>query len=211
MVSLMLGTGLIVARRFPLSSIIAIPSTVGLAYLLTGNILFTLFMRGQNEQILLSLSGRTTLWDWGWQAFIAKPWFGSGWGVGSRAAMAKILPTSDLPSFHNGAVEVLLGVGLAGFAIWAWAVAWNWWLAATAYFRGDLLAVVIVVPTTATFLSIGVGGWLDFFVQYFLVLSALLWVRQQRRIKSSTGREPRPCPTLSSRRAATSEGLGSQG
>lgn len=197
MVSLAVGTGLIVARRFPLSSIIAIPSTLGFAYVLGAHTLFELFMRGQDEGALLSLSGRTNLWHLGWEAFIAKPWFGSGWGVGSRAAILQLFPmgslaASDTASLHNGAIEVLLGVGLFGFAIWAWALVWSWWLAAAAYLRGETLSVSIVVPTTATFLSTGVGGWLDFFLQYFLVLTALLWLRQrQRRIKMATGRASR--------------------
>lgn len=194
MISLVVGTGLILARRFPASSVFTFPAVAGLAIILFGDALQTLFLRGEDREELLSLSGRTTLWDWGWQAFWSQPWLGSGWGVGSRVVFLHTNPPgggfgSTIASVHNGVLEVLLGVGLVGFSIWACAVVWSWWLAAAAYLRGDYLGFTIgmVVPTTATFLSTGVGGWLDFFVQYFLAVTALLSLHQQQRVKATTG------------------------
>ena len=194
MISLVVGTGLILARRFPASSVVTFPAAAGLAIILFGHTLQTLFLRGEDQEELLSLSGRTTLWDWGWQAFLSQPWLGSGWGVGSRVVLLhNVGPSggafgSTIASLHNGVLEVLLGVGLVGFIIWACAVVWSCWLAAAAYLRGDYLPLTIgmMVPATATFLSTGVGGWLDFFVQYFLAVTALLSLHQQQRVKATT-------------------------
>jgi len=191
MISLVVGTGLILARRFPASSVVTFPAAAGLAIILFGHTLQTLFLRGEDQEELLSLSGRTTLWDWGWEAFLTQPWLGSGWGVGSRVVLLHNVGPSGgafggtIASLHNGVLEVLLGVGLVGFIIWACAVVWSCWLAAAAYLRGDYLPFIIgmMVPATATFLSTGVGGWLDFFVQYFLAVTALLSLHQQQRSK----------------------------
>jgi O-antigen ligase len=204
MISLVVGTGLILARRFPISSVFTIPAVAGLAIILFGDTLLTLFLRGQDQEELLSLSGRTTLWDWAWTAFLSRPWLGSGWGEGSRVVFLHMIPPgggfgSTIASVHSGVFEVLLGVGLVGFAIWAWAVVWSWWQTVGAYLKGDSLpfAIGMVVPATATFLSTGTGGWLDFFVQYFLAVTALLSLRQQQQLKSTTGgRAARPMLTV---------------
>jgi O-antigen ligase len=182
MASFLVGTVLVLAKRFPISSVFIIPAAAGLAIILFGDTLLRLFLRGEDEEMLLSLTGRTTWWEWGWTAFLSRPWFGSGWGVGSRVVFLRLLGMTPA-SVHNGLLEVLLGVGLVGFAIWASAVVWTWWLAAAAYLRGDpplVFIIGMVVPTTATFLSTGIGGWLDFFVQHFLAAAALLWFRQQQ-------------------------------
>lgn len=192
MISLVVGTVLILARRFPVSSVFAIPASAGFAIILFGDTLLSLFLRGQDQEELLSLSGRTNLWEWAWTAFLSRPWLGSGWGAGSRALFQHGVGNfgSTISSVHSGLLEVLLGVGLVGFAIWAWAVVWSWWLAAVAYLRGDPLPFIIgmIVATTATFLSTGIGGWLDFFNQHFLAITALLWLRQQQRVKVTRGR-----------------------
>jgi O-antigen ligase len=186
MISLVIGTSFILVRRFRTSSAFIIPVIAGLMITLFGDTLLRLFVRGEDKEMLLSLSGRTTLWEFGWHSFLDRPWLGFGWGAGSRAVLLKLLDElpgegfgGNIASLHNGLLEVLLGVGLVGFVVWAWAVVWSLWLTVVAYFRGERLSSIVgmVVFITATILSLGVGGWLDFFVQQFLAMSALLWVR----------------------------------
>lgn len=190
MVSVVVGSALLFARRYPFASILAIPATAALASLLLGDTLLKLFVRGENDAELYSLTGRTDMWAAGWQAFIAQPFIGSGFGVGSRTLFLHHgVPGFDMmnSTLHNGPLEVVLGVGLVGFAIWAGAVSWGWRLAAAAYLRGDHLPTLIgmVVATTATFLSIGLGGWLNFTNQYFLAAVAFLWVRSRRSVATA--------------------------
>ena len=186
MVSAVVGSALLFTRRYPLKSIIAIPVTAALASLLMGNILLKLFQRGQDPELLYSLTGRTTMWEAAWQAFLTKPFFGTGFGVGSRTVFLSTAGFRHdlISSVHNGCLEVLLGVGLLGFSIWTWAVLWAMRLAIVAYLRGEHLSILIgmVVAISSTLLSIGVGGWLEFTPEYFLAVSALLWVRSRQRV-----------------------------
>jgi hypothetical protein len=46
--------------------------------------------------------------------------------------------------------------------------------------------VVVITIQTAT-LS-GAGGWLDFVMQHFLAVTALLWLHQKRRARGIVGR-----------------------
>jgi O-antigen ligase len=194
MIAVVLGTALIFARLYPMRSILAIPATAGFALLMFGDILLKLFMRGEDQAQFDSLSGRTTMWDAAWQVFLARPLygvlFGTGFGVGGRTVFLKLSSNALTPAFfngisslHNGLMEVLLGVGLFGFIVWLFAVLWATVPAIVAYIRGDqwpnLIGLVAVF--TATFLSTGIGGWLDQEVQYFLAASAILWLRGRQR------------------------------
>ena len=189
MVSLALGTTLILARQFPVLSIVVVAPIAGLASVLFGDKLVTLFLRGQDNDLLFSLSGRTSWWEVGWTAFLRRPVIGAGWGVGSRVAVRQFggIVMADVSTLHNGFLEVLLGVGLVGFAIWVSVVVWAYRLAIAAYLRNQSLSLVVglVVCGTATLLSTGIGGGLDFIVQYFLAVTALLWVQRQQQVNTA--------------------------
>jgi O-antigen ligase len=190
MVSAVVGSALLLVRRRPFAALCVIPPAAALVALVYGRTLVALFLRGQDEQMFMSLSGRTTLWEWGWQGFLRQPFFGMGFGVGSRTVFEKVGVGSVesgygglISSLHNGPLEVLLGVGLAGFIIWAIAILWGWRLAAAAYLRGERLDLTIgmVVAISSTFLSIGLGGWLDIGVGYFLASTGYHWLCQAQR------------------------------
>ena len=187
MVSLAVGTVLILARKFPVLSVVTVAPIAGLAAVLFGDKLVTLFLRGQDNALLFSLSGRTTWWELGWAAFLRRPVLGAGWGVGSRVAVRQFggIVMADVSTLHNGFLEVLLGVGLVGFAIWACVLVWSYGLAIAAYLRNDSLPFVVglVVCATATLLSTGIGGGLDFITQYFLAVTALLWVQGSSKLR----------------------------
>jgi O-antigen ligase len=202
MVSAVVGSALLLARRYPMGSVIAIPAIAGLASVLLGDPLWKLFLRGQDEELLYSMSGRTTMWEAGWQAFLTKPFFGAGFGVGSKGVLFSLF-THDFAqasSLHNGPLEVVLGVGLVGFSLWACAVSFAVSSVVVAYVRGDHLPILIgmVVAISSTFLSIGVGGWLDLVLLYFLAASAFFWVRSRQRGETARTHAAR----LSNREAA---------
>jgi O-antigen ligase len=184
------GTGLILFRHFPTSSVFMIPATGGIAVILLGNTLLNLFMRGQNPGMFYTLTGRTSIWEAGLAVFLTRPWLGSGWGVGARVVALAGFGPSGLTLLHNGFLEVLLGVGLVGFAIWVWALLWSWWLAATAYLRGDPLPFIVgmVAISLATVLLDGAGSWLDFLTQHFLAITGLLSLRQQKWVRATARR-----------------------
>jgi O-antigen ligase len=183
MISLTVGTVLILLRARPYQTLILIPLVGGLVFTFFGDALVALFLRGQDEEMLLSLSGRTTWWGWGWAAFLEHPFAGSGFGVGGRNVFLTNAAVSDTTSStHNGLLEVLLGVGLAGFAIWCASFLWSFVLVGAAYIAGRRLDVLAgwVVVLTATILSVGAGGWMDMIVAYLLLSSGILWEERQR-------------------------------
>jgi exopolysaccharide production protein ExoQ len=66
-----------------------------------------------------TLTGRTVLWDFGWQAFVEKPWFGYGfrayWESEKTTAMLlHYVMQQDLQIFHNNFVEVAVAFGVWG-------------------------------------------------------------------------------------------------
>jgi O-antigen ligase len=200
MVSLVVGSALLLLRRYPRGAPVPILAVAALAAVIFGNGLVRLFLRGEDQELLYSLSGRTSMWDVGWSAFLANPFHGFGFGEGSRTVMFMFgNEVHQASSLHNGPLEVLLGVGIIGFAIWAYAVLWGCYLVAGAYLKGRDYPVIFGMfeVIAATFLSIGLGGWLDIHIQYFLAASALLWVQKQRvrreqRSEIAAGDEARP-------------------
>ena len=69
--------------------------------------------RGQNTQLLESLSGRVDWWEFGWEQFLKQPWIGLGAYTGRFEVLAK-LGEIETSSIHNTYLEALLNVGVVG-------------------------------------------------------------------------------------------------
>lgn len=69
-----------------------------------------------------TLTGRSDLWDFGWQAFLTHPILGLGYKAywvsdATSAAYLKYFVRQDLWFFHNNWLEVAVGTGLVGLAL----------------------------------------------------------------------------------------------
>ena len=69
-----------------------------------------------------TLTGRSDLWDFGWQAFVTHPVLGLGYKAywvsdATSAAYLKYFVRQDLWFFHNNWLEVAVATGLVGLAI----------------------------------------------------------------------------------------------
>lgn len=187
---LMLGIGtiflLLMTRK--VSTLIFAPLLVGGVFYAAWSTLTTLFLRGQDEQLLFSMSNRTVMWGRAWDAFWEDPVFGNGFAIGSRLVFLKGTEgfDADISSVHNGFLEVLLGIGTVGFLFWIVAFVLAIGLSLSALVRKKHLDVAIsffyVVPTTI--MSTGAGGWMSLTVAYFLVTTAYL-VAQKRLEKKN--------------------------
>jgi O-antigen ligase len=67
----------------------------------------------------VTLTGRTVLWDFGWQAFLDRPWFGHGFRAYWESERTTVLilryvMQQDLQIFHNNFVEVAVAFGFWG-------------------------------------------------------------------------------------------------
>lgn len=72
-----------------------------------------------------TLTGRTVLWDFGWQAFQEKPWLGYGfrayWESEKTTVMLlRYVMQQDLQIFHNNFVEVAVAFGVSGPILLVW-------------------------------------------------------------------------------------------
>lgn len=72
------------------------------------------FRRGQDAQMMRSLSGRTDWWDFAWQRFLERPFSGYGAFAGGRFAALAQMGDQSTSSVHNTYLEAILGLGIFG-------------------------------------------------------------------------------------------------
>lgn len=75
--------------------------------------------RGQSEELMTSLSGRTHGWTAAWEMFQQSPWIGHGFAA---AARTEILGTENASTLHGALFDVIVGVGLIGLIPWLLAI-----------------------------------------------------------------------------------------
>lgn len=91
-------------------AIIAVISTAALREVVT-----TYLARGEQETQLKTMTGRTVMWQTAWDYFREAPIGGHGFGSSGRFDLLGGGRTSTL---HGSIIEVLVGVGVVGFAAW---------------------------------------------------------------------------------------------
>lgn len=100
---------------------LALFGTAGLLFAFTS--VTELFMgylqRGQSEELMLSLSGRTHGWSAAWEMFLQSPYIGHGFAA---AARTEILGGQTASTLHGALFDVIVGVGLAGLVPWIGAI-----------------------------------------------------------------------------------------
>jgi O-antigen ligase len=77
----------------------------------------TYLRRGQTDQQLQTMSGRTELWRAGWRMFCDSPFLGHGFQTGVRFGGEKFGIARGL-NMHNGHYQVLADSGLFGYFAW---------------------------------------------------------------------------------------------
>lgn len=83
------------------------------------------FRRGQNSELVGSLSGRTTWWESGWQEFVKHPWMGMG-AYTARFTVLEKMGDLDASTVHNTYLETVLGVGILGLIPLIAVFLWTW-------------------------------------------------------------------------------------
>lgn len=185
------GMGILVIGTFLLLFITRTLSTILVSPILVSGIIYffseplkTLFLRGQDNEMLYSLTGRTALWEWAWQSFLDTPLLGSGFGVGSRVVFSKNTGAfpENISTVHNGFLEVLLGVGTVGFIFWFACFAGALWISGRALVRKKHLDVAIgfIYILMTTVMSLGAGGWWAKPLAVFLPATAYLTAQRMR-------------------------------
>ena len=118
---------LLVSRRFGALAIVA--SLVGATVLIYSQTIFEFLRRGQSDQELMTLTGRTGFWESSLQAVSESPLTGYGAYAGGRYVVHGPVTSGDGPTtVHSLWIEVLVDTGLVGLllvlvgliATWLW-------------------------------------------------------------------------------------------
>lgn len=113
---------LIFDRRYALLGVVIVVTLVGSFFTSVYDASYQYLLRGQDVQLVTTLSGRTEGWEKAWQAFLQSPIAGQGFAAFARA---NILGTTGMSSMHGAVFDVLVGTGLLGFIPWAAAILWT--------------------------------------------------------------------------------------
>ena len=173
---------LLTKRKFLVSSLLIFPVAF-LTYAIFEQVIFSYLSRGQSLEELMALSGRQVLWEWGFDAFLEKPFAGFGFGVGSRVVFTRfaVLDYSDtISSLHNGLVEIVLGTGVIGLSLVGSSFLYGLWLAGRGLMRGRHMDMCIyfVALVFTSFSSTGIGGWMNGSIALFLASAGYLYLSQ---------------------------------
>jgi O-antigen ligase len=76
-----------------------------------GEVATTYMERGVSQERLESMSGRTHLWERGFEAFKQSPFFGHGFEAGVRFGEIR-------SHMHNAHMQILVNTGLFGYVLW---------------------------------------------------------------------------------------------
>jgi O-antigen ligase len=120
--ALALVTYLLFDRRYVSFAVLASVCLIAAIYTQAANVSFQYLMRGQDEQLVVTLSGRTEGWEMAWQSFKESPIAGRGFAAFARA---NILGTTGMSSLHGAVFDVLVGTGLLGLIPWIGAIGWT--------------------------------------------------------------------------------------
>lgn len=113
---------LIFDRRYGLLAAMAIVLFVGATSASLLEVSSQYLLRGQDAELVTSLSGRTQGWQGSWVAFQEAPIFGHGFAAYARA---EILGVEGHTSLHGALFEVIVGTGSVGLLAWGGAILWT--------------------------------------------------------------------------------------
>ena len=154
--------------------VLVAPAAVAFAVLYFDSI-FDVLSRGQYENSLNTLTGRTTFWAAGVDAFEQRPVTGYGFGAGSRFVALKAIDKDQFTHLHNGFLEALTGVGIVGFLPFVYATgrAVTWSAVRLLRGVGVTFAILMVPLFLQNMVGLGFGAWLNENVILFALVVAL--------------------------------------
>jgi uncharacterized membrane protein len=84
-------------------------------------------LRGEDPELAMSLTGRTTWWEAGWHEIVKRPLTGSGAFTARFSVLSKI-GDENTPTVHNTYIETAVGIGFIGvipivvLLVWMWKI-----------------------------------------------------------------------------------------
>ncbi len=184
---------LVLSRRTAIILTIAFVAAMLLMATTVESTLWTYFQRGQDAQLLESLSGRTTWWSFAWARFLERPFTGYGAFAGGRFAALAEMGDQSTSSVHNTYLEAILGIGVLGIIPLLICLLGTWWRLLKFFLSRitDDLVHNIGLEAAGVFMVITIRS---FFTTDLIWHPALPWLlvlglaellrRQQRMVKS---------------------------
>jgi O-antigen ligase len=80
----------------------------------TRDVAWQFVLRGEDTEMVQSLSGRISWWNAAWERFLERPLAGYGGYAGPRFAVLAVIGQSETTNLHNTWLEVLLSTGILG-------------------------------------------------------------------------------------------------
>jgi O-antigen ligase len=184
-------------RRYASLCIVIVLNLAGTFFTDLYDTSYQYLLRGQDPQLVITLSGRTEGWEKAWQAFLESPIAGQGFAAFARA---NILGTTGMSSMHGAVFDVLVGTGLLGFIPWAAAIIWTFLrlvrlpLSGHASFasvagrsiQAEMIGVAVLILVRAS-TSSGLALHQD---NFMLFLTVLAYATSMRHAVTSQGEEP---------------------
>ncbi len=164
---------LLVFRR-ELFLLFVAPAAAALIFL-NWDFLWGIVSRDQVAGSLSTLTGRTVLWEAGWDALWRQPLTGYGFGAGSRFVALRAIGKDYLTHIHNGFLEALLGVGIIGFIPFIYTVFRTLgWSVRHLVRRIDVPYAILVIPLVMqNVFGLGFGAWFNPNLLLFALLVGL--------------------------------------
>ncbi len=116
--AMIIGSVLVFAyfdRRYKLAGFLVVVAIIGASYKSVVDIATVLVTKDQNEELFLSMSGRTSGWQMAWDYFLESPLTGHGMAAAGRV---DLLGSHGASTLHGAFFDVLVGVGLFGTLFW---------------------------------------------------------------------------------------------
>ena len=186
---------LIFDRRLLSLALLAGVCLIAAMYTQATDVSLKYLLRGQDAELVTTLSGRTEGWEAAWTSFQESPIVGRGFAAYARA---NILGTGGLSSLHGAFFDVAVGTGLLGLLPWIGAIAWTLArlfklsLSGQPWFRSgigrsihaEMLGVMMLILVRAS-TSSGLAMHEDNFMLFLAVLAYAATIQRAARRASS--------------------------
>jgi O-antigen ligase len=188
-------------RRFISLALLAGVCLLAAIYTQASSASFHYLLRGQDEQLVTTLSGRTEGWEAAWESFKEAPVAGRGFAAYARAHI--LGGTNGMSSLHGAIFDVMVGTGLLGLIPWIAAIVWTlgrvltlpmsghpWFRSAVGRsIQAEMLGVMVLILVRAS-TSSGLAMHQDNFMLFLTVLAYAASMRRAARRVSSDEEVP---------------------
>lgn len=161
-----------------------------------GTVMVDYLRKGENPEMMGTLTGRTVAWEYAWEMFKKSPVLGYGFASGARF---DVLGGSSMIGLHGSIFDVLVNLGLIGTIPWLSAIIGTWIQLLFVYFKHSkrmlprvrlvhtfMLSMLVLLTFRAATATALVMHDMEFLLFLLLVGYAQLAIRSKGFVDSRT-------------------------